>query len=94
MTEKVTPDLSAEFVERMDRTARFYQQAVMLLAEEQVAEIQATIDAQVYEVSQPQPRFWQKVRTIAQNLIRRLTPGSLEKSSRKGGRHPKISNPS
>ena len=85
MTEKVTPDLSVEFIERMDRTARFYQQAVMFLAEEQVAEIQAAIDAQVYEVSQPQPRFWQKVGTIAQNLFRRLTSYSLAKSSRKGG---------
>ena len=83
MTDKVTTDLSDEFFERMDRTAKLYQRAVILLAVEQIAEMKDALEAQVVEVSQPKPLFWQKVRTIAQNLIRRLTPSSPEKSGRK-----------
>ena len=83
MTDKVTTDQLDEFFERMDRTARFYQRAVIFLAVEQIAEMQDALDAQIAQVSQPKPLFCQKVRTIAQNLIRRLTPSSPEKSGRK-----------
>jgi hypothetical protein len=77
MTDKVTSDQLDEFFEQMDRTAKFYQRAVIFLAVEQIAEMQDTLEAQI--VSQPKPLFWQKVRTIAQNLIRRLTPCSPER---------------
>ena len=93
MTDKVTTDQLDEFFEQMDRTARFYQRAVIFLAVEQIAEMQDALEAQVVQASQPKPLFWQKVRTVAQNFIWRLTPCSPGKSGRKGGRHLEISNP-
>ena len=93
MTDKVTTDQLDEFFKQMDRTARFYQRAVMFLAVERIAEMQDAFDAQADQVYRPKPLFWQKVRTIARNLIRRLTHAHLKRVAGKEGRHLEISNP-
>ena len=83
MTNKIPADQFDEFFEQMDRTAMFYQRAVMFLATKRIAEMQDALDAQVVQVHRPKPPFRQKAGTIVRNILQRFTPGPPDKRKRK-----------
>jgi len=83
MTNKIPADQFDEFFEQMDRTAMFYQRAVMFLATKRIVEMQDALDLQVVQEPRSNPQFRQRVGTVARNLLRRFTPHSLDKRKRK-----------